>query len=268
MQAIQLDLHSAPLVALRDLLLARGALRDAGPAAAETSEMLGRWDGQVTAASAAAAVLETVYREVASALVVRLAGPEAPVVLGAGLSAVVSNSSFHYRLQGPLLEALAEARPPWCDGEVDRDRLLRAASARALTALRSRLGRDPSSWRWGALHRQRLRHPLHDVPVVGRRFSRGPYAVGGDVNTVWQGGYSIHRGPDGGGFSPAYRQVIDLDDLDRSTFQLPAGNSGVPGHPRYDDCAQEFLQGRYRPLLYSRAAVERHGEHALALEPA
>ena len=268
MQAIQLDLHSAPLVALRDLLLERGALHDAGTAAAEASELLARWDGQVTAASAAAAVIETVYREVASVLVVRLAGTEAALVLGAGLSAVVSNSSFHYRLQGPLLDALAEARPPWCDGVADRDRLLRAATARALRALRARLGRHPSRWRWGALHRQRLRHPLHGVPVVGRRFSRGPYPVGGDVNTVWQGGYSIHRGPDGGGFSPAYRQVIDLDDPDRSTFQLPAGNSGVPGHPRYDDCAQEFLEGRYRPLLYSRAAVERHREHTLALEPA
>ena len=78
----------------------------------------------------------------------------------------------------------------------------------------------------------------------------------------------MHAGPAGtGGFSPAYRQVLDLGRWDRSTFQLLAGNSGIPGHPRYDDCIEEFLAARQRPLLYSRAAVEANVEHALDLVP-
>ena len=44
--------------------------------------------------------------------------------------------------------------------------------------------------------------------------------------------------------------------------------SGIPGHPRYDDCVAEMLGGRYRPLLFSQAAVEAALESRLALDPA
>jgi len=51
-------------------------------------------------------------------------------------------------------------------------------------------------------------------------------------------------------------------------FQLPTGNSGIPGHRRYGDCIEEFIAGRYRPLLYSPEAIEANVEHRLRLEPA
>ena len=262
MQAIQLDVHSQPLLALRDLLVAGGAIEDESIAA-----LLSAWDGRVTAASAPAAVLELTYVELARALVTRLAGPRAAVVLGNGVHSFIPASTFHYRLQGTLLAVLRSPRPPWVEDEADRDRVLRAAAARALTAVRSRLGESPRGWSWGALHGLRLDHPLAAVPLAGRRFSRGPYPHGGDINTVNVGGFTVWHGLDGPGYAAAYRQVIDLADLDRSTFQIPAGNSGIPGHPRYDDCIEEYLEGRYRPLLYSREAVERHTEHRLELEP-
>ena len=66
----------------------------------------------------------------------------------------------------------------------------------------------------------------------------------------------MHAGAEHLGWMPAYRQVMDLADWDRSTFQLPTGNSGVPGHRHYDDCIDEYLDGRQRPLLYTREAIE------------
>jgi penicillin amidase len=260
MQAIQVDLYSAPLVALRDCLLEASAVEGVPRA------LLERWDGQVATDSAAAAILETAYGELARTLVTRLAGNHAEIVLGRGLQAVIGASSFHYRLQGRIIEVLRAPRQPWFDGVEDRDRILRAAATRALTTLGAKSG-DPTRWRWGDLHRLRLDHALAAVPALGKAFSRGPFGYGGDVNTVWQGGYSVYRGPASGGFTPAYRQVIDLADFDRSTFALPGGNSGIPGHPRYDDGIAEFLAGRQRPLLYTTAAIARHAEHRLLLDP-
>ena len=264
MQAIQHDLHNAALAALRDLLIARGAILDD-----EARDVAEAWDGQSNAGSAGAAIVQTIYAEAARALVARVAGSAAELALGRGLGGPSGEESrFHYRLQRRLVAALAAAEPPWCDDAADRDRVLRAAAERALGELRDRLGGAPRSWRWGALRRQRRAHPLARVPALGRAFSLGPFALPGDVNTVWQGGYTLHRGPGAtGAFSPSYRQVIDLGRWDRSTFQLPAGNSGIPGHPRYGDCAREFLAGRQRPLLFSREAVRAHAEHVLALEP-
>lgn len=262
MQAIQVDLYSAPLVALRDALLSAAAV-DGVPRA-----LLEGWDGQVAPASAAAAILETTYGELAHTLVTRLAGAHAEIVLGRGLEAVIGSSSFHNRLQGRIIEVLAAPRAPWFEGVADRDRLLRAATTRALLGLRADLGAEPAKWRWGDLHRLRLDHTMARVPGLGRAFSRGPFGYGGDINTVWQGGYSVYRGPASSGFVPAYRQVIDLAELDRSTFALPGGNSGIPGHPRYDDGIAGYLEGRQRPLLYTAAAIARHVEHRLTLTPA
>lgn len=262
LQHIQLDLHSAPLVALRDLLLNAHAYEGV------PRDLVAAWDGQAGADSAAAAILETTYGEVARALVTRLAGAHADIVLGRGLEAVIGSSSFHYRLPSRIVDALSNPRQPWLDGPTERDRYLRAAAARAVNRLHADLGADSTTWRWGALHTLTIAHPLARVPVVGPLFSRGPIPVGGDVNTVAQGGFSVHRGPAAGGFSPSYRQVIDLAEFDRSTFALPGGNNGIPGHPRYDDALHEFFSGRQRPLLYSHAAIERHAEHRLLLAAA
>ncbi|MEE8337670.1 MAG: penicillin acylase family protein [Dehalococcoidia bacterium] len=262
MQAIQLDRRSRPLELLRDLLLEAEAIDGA-----EVAALLAEWDGQVGAESAAAAVLELTYIELARVLVTRVAGRGAPAVLGNGVNRVVPTSSFHYRLQGPLLDALRTLREPWVQDAADRARVLRSAASEALVRLRSRLGDGVEGWSWGAMHGLRLGHPLRAVPVLGRRFSRGPYPYGGDVNTVNTGGFSVWHGLDRQGYAAAYRQVIDLGDLDASVFQLPAGNAGIPGHPHYDDCIDEYLDGRYRPLAYTREAVERRTEHVLELVP-
>jgi len=266
--AIQLDLQSEPLMRLRDRLLAADAVADPALRA-----MLSAWDGQVSAHSAAAAVMELVFRALAVELATRLAGPLASIVLGEGIGDEVPHSTFHYRLHGWVLDQLelpvgdAAPQSPWGDPAA-RDRALAGLVAGVSVELARRLGADPARWSWGALHPIRFDHALRAAPGIGRWFSRGPYAFGGDVDTVCQAGYSIHRGTDVNGFTPTYRQVIDLADFDRSRFILAGGNSGIPGHPRYDDGIADYLAGRMRPLLTSRAAVDAAVEHALVLEPA
>ncbi len=260
---MQLDRYSAALAELRDLLLTADVIDDG-----RIERRLRTWDGQTAPTSAAAAVLELTYIELARTLVTRVAGRHGSIVLGAGNEGVpFAGSTFSMRLQGRILEALRAPRQPWLSDAGDRDRLLRTAAQRAVATLRERQGREPSGWRWGAVHRQPLRHPLRAIPALGRLSSRGPYELGGDVNTVWQGGFSLLGGPSDPGFAPVYRQVIDLADLDRSTFSVATGASGIPGHPRYDDQVREHLRGRQRPLLYTRDAVERAAEHRLTLVP-
>jgi penicillin amidase len=86
LQAIQVDLHSAPLLALRELLMGASAFEGAPLALVRV------WDGQAAAGSAAAAILEATYAELARTLVTRLAGAHADLVLGRGLEAVVGSS--------------------------------------------------------------------------------------------------------------------------------------------------------------------------------
>src|SRR5690606_14120754 len=151
-------------------------------------------------------------QEVAREAAGRLAGPLAPTVLGAGLDGIAPNSSFHYRLQGLVLEQLEQPRLPWYAGEAGRDRALSAALGRTLEMLQEQQGEAQHRWWWGGLHRIHFKHPLGAIPGLGRWWSRGPFPFGGDVNTVCQAGFSPHKGPDLLGFAPAYRQVVDLAD--------------------------------------------------------
>ncbi len=260
--AIQQDRRSALLLRVRVLLDGVAAL-DGAPRA-----HISAWDGSVEVNSAAPAILESVVREAGRILAQRAAGAEASVLLGSGVGAATAASSFGYRAQGWIVRALEAAAPPYCQDAADRDRVLRTASQRAIEALRTRLGPDPARWRWGDLHHWRLPHALDAVFGLGKWFSRGPYPFPGDVNTVLQGGMTLARDTDTVGILPGYRQIIDLADFDRSVFILSTGNSGIPGHPRYGDCIEEFREGQYRPLLYTRAVVQAHTEHTLTLEPA
>lgn len=259
--SMQTDVYSAALTRLRDLVL------NALPPEDATRPLLAGWDGRLAVDSAAAAVVARTYQHLARGLATRLAGHVAATALGSGLG-LIGGGSFGYRLQGAVLKAVEAAAPPHFLDAADRDRALRGALQAALHSLETDLGAQRSRWRWGGVHQWRLPHLLEHVPGLGRWYSRGPYPFPGDGNTVLQAGYSVAAGTGRVTTLPGYRQVIDLADFDRSVFQLSTGNSGIPGHPRYGDCIEEFIAGRYRPLLYSTEAIEANVEHRLRLEPA
>ena len=271
-QRMQVDVHSEPMSQLRDLIVLTIAESEAGESRAQQAAraMLLAWDGRLAADSAAAAIVETTFQQIARDLAQRMAGPAAELVLGRGgrQGSASGSSPLAVRLQGTVVAALEEARPPWFADVADRDRRLAAALARALAELERTLGSYPSRWNWGALHPYQPAHPLGSIPVLSRVLRQPARPLGGDLNTVFQASYTVHAGAEQLGFAPAYRQVMDLADWDRSTFQLPTGNSGIPGHPHYADCIDEYLDGRQRPLLFTREAIEAAEADRYVIEPA
>ena len=107
------------------------------------------WDGDMSAASVAAGVFNVWSRHIAR----RALEPR----LGEELF-----RRYHVDrevFQCEVLPALLRDPAGWLD-----DDLLRAALADALAELRERWVRIPSAWRWGALHRVALVHPLGSIP--------------------------------------------------------------------------------------------------------
>ena len=138
-----------------------------------------------------------------------------------------------------------------------RDSLAVLALVRAVADLGQDPGGAPSTWSWGAVHRAAFRHPLaaaFDLPAVPR---------GGDGNTVNATGGANLRQTSGA----SYRIVVDFADFDNSTATSVPGQSGQPGSPFYGNLLPMWSEGRYFPLLYSRAAVERETAHVLWLKP-
>jgi penicillin amidase len=162
-------------------------------------------------------------------------------------------------LPGIVLEA--------SNGDAAHIEAVRAAFDDAIAALGEELGDDVSTWRWGALHRLRLTHPLAAIPGLESLFTAVDVEIGGDETTIANAAFDARHGFDVV-VIPSWRAVYDLADLDRSVGVLPAGVSGNPASPHWNDQAPLWLAGRTHPLPFSPSAVEAAATGTLELRPA
>jgi penicillin amidase len=130
----------------------------------------------------------------------------------------------------------------------DRRKQLEAALSKAMQRLASEQGVDRNAWRWGRLHTSLFKHPLvsaFDLPAVERD---------GGAETVNATG-------------AVYRLITDFSDPDKSLVTIGPGISGQPGSPFYGNLLDDWVEGRFFPLAYTRAAVESVTAHRLRLQP-
>jgi penicillin amidase len=216
------------------------------------TELLQPWDGDMAASSAPAALFNVWCRHIARrSLEPRLGG-----------DLFRHYHAWREAFQCEALPALlADPENGWIDGD-----LVRSALADAFAEVRETLGEDPTGWRWGALHRLRLASPLASIPGLEALFLAGDVELGGDEQTVMQGGFDGREGyrP---AVIPSWRAVYDLADLDRSVGVLPTGISGNPASPHWNDQAPLWASGAYHPLPFTEAAVKAATVSSMQLSP-
>jgi penicillin G amidase len=168
----------------------------------------------------------------------------------------------------PLRDALPRLLgPEGLPGEARR-MLVGEALERAYLAAQRRAGYDPANWRLEAVQELELRHPLGDLPVIGRRLNRGPFGFAGHDSAVdvawsrWRGEQLVALG------AACLRFVADTADPDRSLAVQPGGQSGHPFDPHYADQLDAWREGTLHPLHWSRAAAEAAAVSRLSLLPA
>jgi penicillin G amidase len=217
-------------------------------------DLLRGWDGDMAAASAPAVVFTVWSRAIAR----RVLEP----LLGADLFR--HYLAWREPFQCDVLPALLRERNT--DGAWIDDELLITSLADAIGELRERLGDDPDGWSWGSIHRLRLAHALASIPGLEPLFTAADLPFGGDEQTVMQGGFDGRNGYDAA-VIPSWRVVYDLADLDRSIGVLPAGVSGNPASPHWNDQVDRYAVGAYHPLPFTREAVEAATVASLRLVP-
>jgi penicillin amidase len=67
--------------------------------------------------------------------------------------------------------------------------------------------------------------------------------------------------------APSMRMVVDLGDLDASTWINQTGVSGHPTAEHYADQVDDWVDGRQRPWPFSEAAVRATDPDVLTLRP-
>ncbi|MBI2171743.1 MAG: penicillin acylase family protein [Chloroflexi bacterium] len=146
------------------------------------------------------------------------------------------------------------------------DAILATALDAAAEHLSKTLGFDSSQWAWGRLHSINMRHGIGREEPAASLLNAGDFPFGGSGDTVNNAGHE--GGPSFSATSiPTYRQIIDLADLNNSLFIIPPGNSGLPASPHYADHMPDYLNVRYRPLLWDWRRIEAEKETEQRLEP-
>ena len=133
--------------------------------------------------------------------------------------------------------------------------------------LRQRFGPDPDAWAWGRARRLELQHPMGRVPEIAPLLNRGPFAWGGDGNTISQAGTSALRPLSNPTAIASLRCVIDVGDWDAARWVLPGGQSGDPLSPHYDDQVPLWLRGEGIAIAWSEDELQKCTESTMTLRP-
>jgi len=215
-------------------------------------EILRAWDASETRDSAAAALYEVWFsRHLRPAVLKEALGDKAGLARPGDGARVIA-----------LLEDPARFMTT-----AQRDAVLAATLAAAFDDVAGRLGPDPRTWRWGALHRAVFFHPLEAVvdAETRARLEVGAWPLGGSASTPMATAYRAGDFTLAAGAS--FRMVLDVGRWDDSRVVNTPGQSGDPASPHYRDLAPLWAEGRYFPLLYSRGAIEKAAESHFVLRP-
>jgi len=248
--ALQGDLVSSSAVSLLALI---GS--DLDRHGGRTAEILRNWDARVAADALAPHLAARLTLDLEEAV----GGDEA---FEAGLEGTpFGNVELQRLLAGGMSEA-------WWD---DVRTLEHETRTSVIAAVLDRLDAEQPTRTWGEVHQVLFRHPLAATPLVGRLigrvWSRGPFAVGGDGSTI-NAEYWSRRRPFGVIALPSLRFVTEVGDWDHTVMVLPTGQSGHPWSPYYDDELDAWLAVKPIVLPFSRGAVERAARSRLLLRPA
>jgi len=171
---------------------------------------------------------------------------------------------------------LKSPRDQWWDNNLTpgviegRDEILRQSMVEARMDLTRRLGKNPGTWQWGRLHQLTLQHKVLGVASVPgpvrAMFNRGPWQMPGGSSIVNANGWTASKGYQVD-WAPSMRMVVNLGDLDASTWVNQSGNSGHPYDVHYVDQADAWVANRTYPWPFSEKAVRAGGGDELTLTP-
>ncbi|HLS65185.1 MAG TPA: penicillin acylase family protein, partial [Ruania sp.] len=180
-------------------------------------------------------------------------------------------------------ELLEDEDSPWWDDRAtlnvveQRDEILEQALEEARAQLTVTLGKEPTDWRWGRLHQLTPTHAVlggEGVPALVKDYVNLPSReLGGGSSIVNATGWDASDFDEDGfpnfavNWVPSMRMVVDLADLDASTWVNLTGNSGHPASSHYGDQYQAWVDGDTYPWPFTRAAVDEAAEDTLSLGP-
>lgn len=271
MVAIQADQYSIPASQIAPHLL---KARPENALAKDAQDMLRSWDYILAPTSAAAAIYSTALYKLTRIVFSAMLGDEAlrERYLGAGTTLLAPTNGYASREKPLLIRLLNEQDDAWFansaipNGPRSWSDAINSAFAAAVEELREKLGDDLSRWQYGKIHTMTYNHALGSVRPLDKVFNRGPFPVGGDIDTVNMGATPPNQ-PEVVITVPSFRQIVNLADPAASLSAHAPGQSGQPADKHYDDFIKPWRNVEHHPMLFERSLIEANSEGKMQMLP-
>ena len=152
-----------------------------------------------------------------------------------------------------------------------RDEILSRSLTTARLELTVDLGKESQEWQWGRLHTAAPQHPVLGGPTVPEPVRRlvnpRPLPMPGGSSIVNATSWDAASSSFAVTAAASMRMVVDLADLDASTWVNLTGSSGHPGSVHYTDQFAAWAAGEAFPWPYSPQAVQEASARELTLRP-
>jgi penicillin amidase len=227
----------------------------------EAVSILRAWNFDASAGSAAAAIFQSWFNQLAPAFV----GDELGTVV---LDSYKSRFTFVTRF---VVDSLTTTRTSWCDDVKTKPRescsdTVTNALHEAVSDLTGRMGSDMKRWRWDTIHHAVFPHAGLDAVAALRPLLSRSIPHGGDWSTVNVGPFSADT-PFEEHTVPGYREIIDLSPANDSRFMIDIGESGHFLSQHYDDYLRDWDAVRHKKMRMEPAVVRSGAIGTLTLRP-
>jgi penicillin amidase len=178
----------------------------------------------------------------------------------------------YYVVFNAMRNLIAEGQSEWFDDpdtaeKEDINDIIGKSFREAIVYLNEKMGSDIDDWKWGNLHTLTLYHPFGRISkLMGYFMNIGPYPMGGSLATVNPQPYKLSD-PWEVYHGASLRYIIDFADRKNSRRVIPAGISGNFMSPHYDDQAELWRRGKYRPFVLDRQSIEADARYTLKMLP-
>lgn len=272
MAAIQGDQYSIPAEHIVPHIL---SLSPRTMLESQAQEILRTWHYVLAPASAAAAIYTTFLRKLEQFVFEVHLGDDEGLLqsyLGNGTTLLAIANGYTSRSKPFIIRLLNERDDSWFADSVMPNgprtwvAALHRAFVAALDELREKLGDDPFAWQYGKIHTMTYAHVLGMVKPLDKIFNRGPYPIGGDIDTVNMGAASPTQ-PESVMTVPSFRQIANLANLAASLSIHAPGQSGHPASPHYDDFIKPWRNVEHHPMLFDHEMIDEHAAGKLRMIP-
>ena len=212
--------------------------------AKQAADLMRAWNGRTDVDVVAPTIETNARRELWKLLLAPKLGP--------------AHEDYRWFGSSTALERLLRLKPKhWLpSGVADWDSLLTSAVEKSLTDA----PRDLNKWTWGSYHSVTVNHPLFGmVPILSH------YSGPGTLPQSGNGSLTVKAA--GSDFGASERLTVDLADLDSSTLNIVAGQSGQIFSVHYLDHWNAWYTGHTFAWPFSGPAVTKAAQHHLELRP-